>query len=61
MSRMYDDLRGVLDEIERSDDWAYRFVTDILERREKDPDYKLSPKQFKKLDEIHQKYVKGWR
>lgn len=60
MSRMYDDLRDVLDEIERSDDWAYRFVTDILERREKDPNYKLSPKQFKKLDEIHQKYVKGW-
>lgn len=57
---MYADLRNVLDEIERSDDWAYRFVTDILERRENNPDYKLSPKQFKKLDEIHQKYVKGW-
>lgn len=60
MSRIYDDLRSVLDDIAKKDDWAHGFVSDILERREQNPDYKLSIKQFNKLNEIHQKYVKGW-
>lgn len=60
MSVLLADLKRVLDEIEREDDWAYHFVSDILERRETDPDYKLSIKQFNKLDKLHQKYVKGW-
>lgn len=60
MSKLLDDLRSVLDDIEKQDDWAHKFVSDILERREHNPDYKLSIKQFNKLDEIHQKYVKGW-
>ena len=29
--RMLDDLKAVLDDIEASDEWAYNFVTDIIE------------------------------
>lgn len=61
MSKIYADLKSVLDDIEREDDWALRFVTDILERREHNPDYKLSGKQFEKLNQIHQKFVLGWK
>ena len=57
---MLDDLQGVLEDIEASDDWAYNFVTDIAERKENDPDYKLTGKQFEKLNQIHQRYVKRW-
>ena len=58
--RMLDDLKAVLDDIEASDEWAYNFVTDIMERKENDPDYKLSGKQFEKLNEIHRRFVKRW-
>ena len=58
--KMLDDLKEVLDDIESSDDWAWRFVSDILERKESQPGYKLSGKQFEKLNQIHQKFVKGW-
>ena len=57
---MLDDLKDALDEIEANDDWAYRFVSDILERKELQLDYKLTGKQFEKLNQIHQKFVKDW-
>lgn len=60
MSRMLPQLAAVLDDIEKEDDWAHKFVTDILERREKNPGYKLTGKQFEKLNEIHKRFVLGW-
>ena len=58
--RMLDDLKTVLDDIEAKDEWAYNFVTGIMERRENKPDYALSGKQFEKLNEIHRRFVKRW-
>lgn len=58
--KMLDDLKDALDEIEREDEWAANFVSDILERKESVPDYKLSGKQFEKLNQIHQRFVKRW-
>ena len=61
---MLDDLKGVLDEIEKANEWEHGFVQDMLIRFEEDPDYKLINKQFKKLHDIHQRYVKymtPWR
>jgi hypothetical protein len=57
---MLDDLRDAIDEIEREDEWAASFVSDICERKEKEPGYKLSGKQFEKLNQIHQRFVKRW-
>lgn len=57
---MLDDLKDALDDIEHSDEWAHRFVSDILERKETMPDYKLSAKQFEKLNQIHQRFIKKW-
>ncbi|CAB4188133.1 hypothetical protein UFOVP1165_26 [uncultured Caudovirales phage] len=58
--KMLDDLKDAIDEIEREDEWAANFVSDILERKETAPDYKLSGKQFEKLNQIHQRFVKRW-
>jgi len=57
---MLDDLRDELDEIERCNEWEYKFVTDIMQRKEETPDYKLSSKQFEILNRIHQQYCKRW-
>ena len=59
--RILDDLNGVLDDIETQDAWAYHVVTNIAERKENDPDYELSGKQFEKLNEIHRRFVKRWQ
>ena len=58
--RMLDDLRDELDEIERCNEWEFNFVTDIMQRKEENPDYKLSSKQFEILNRIHQQYCKRW-
>lgn len=58
--KMLDDLKDAIDEIEREDEWAANFVSDILERKKAAPDYKLSGKQFEKLNQIHQRFVKKW-
>lgn len=55
MPRMLENLRDRLDEIERDNEWNYRFVCDLCERCESGP-YRLSDKQFKVLHRIHQKY-----
>lgn len=57
MMRMLDALQSRLDEIEKKNDWAYRFVSDLLIRVEENPDYKLTGKQFKKLNEIYEEYI----
>lgn len=58
--RMVKDLVEVLDDIEREDDWAAQFVADIAERIDRNPGYKLSSKQFEKLNQIHQRFVYHW-
>lgn len=58
MLRMLDTLaREHLDEIERTSDWEYEFITNILERSEANEDYKLSDKQYECLTRIYNKYV----
>ena len=58
---MIDDLKTVLDDIEKKDDWTYRFVTDIATRLEENPDYKLTGKQFRKLCQVHHDFYYYFR
>jgi len=53
---MLDGLKANLDEIEKADPWAHKFVEDMLIRREEGRLGKLSDKQFMKLLEIHERY-----
>ena len=53
---MLDQLKEKLDDIADVDDWAFEFITDILIRKEENPDNKLTKKQFNKLVELHEKY-----
>ena len=59
--RMIDDLKTAFDEIQPNDEWEYNFIQDIAIKLEENPEYKLSKKQFARVNEIHQKYCKGWR
>ena len=54
--RMLEALKNHLDEIEITNDWEFQFVTNILERRENNPNYRLSAKQFNTLNTIYEKY-----
>lgn len=54
--RMLDRLKEQLAEIEQDSEWEYNFVQDLIIRKEQNPDYKLSKKQFKKLSDISEKY-----
>ena len=58
--RMLDNLKEVLDDIEAEDEWAHQFVQDLLIRQEEaaaaKTQFKLSPKQFNKLVEIHDRW-----
>lgn len=58
--RMLEDLKEAFEFSQPEDEWAYNFVQDMLIKKEENPDFKLSKKQFAKLNEIHQKYCKGW-
>ena len=53
---MLDQLKEKLDDIADVDDWAFEFITDVLIRKEENPDYKLTKNQFNKLVEFHEKY-----
>lgn len=53
---MLDELKDVLDGIESVDSWAFNFIEKILIQKEENPKTPLSPKQFSKLQELHQKY-----
>lgn len=59
--RMLDDLKSAFDEIQPETEWEYNFVQDMAIKMEENPDFKLSKKQFAKLNDLHQKYCKGWR
>ena len=60
MPRMLEMLKSFADEIEMSNEWEADFISNLLIKFEQDAGYKLSAKQFEKLNQIHQKYVKGW-
>ena len=53
---MLDGLKAELDEIEKADPWAHKFVEDLLIRREEGKLGKLTDKQFMKLLEIHERF-----
>lgn len=58
--RMLDNLKEVLDDIAADDEWAHQFVEDLLIKREEAAvakrQFKLSPKQFNKLVDIHERW-----
>lgn len=51
-------LKNELEEIEKADPWAHKFVEDLLVRREEGTLGRLSDKQFMKLLEIHERFCK---
>ena len=58
-ARMPAELRFLaerLDDIERSSDWEYRFISDLIERFESASTWRLTPKQRDKIGEIYRKY-----
>lgn len=56
--RMLDDLRQMLGDIEKANEWEHKFITDLLERKESRSDYRLSARQFAILADIHQKHCR---
>lgn len=54
--RMLDELKEVLDDIEKKDAWAHKFIQDISTQKEEEPEYKLTNRQFTKIQELHKKF-----
>lgn len=52
--RMLENLKEVLDEIDKANDWEAKFISDMLLLKEQGK--KLTDKQFAKLVDIHEKY-----
>ena len=50
--RLLDQLKEHLPDMEEKDNWAYRFVENLIILKEEHPDQKLTGPQFKKLCEI---------
>ena len=53
---MLDNLKPKLEEIEATNDWEHRFVSDLLIRREEGRLERLSDRQFMCLLKIHERY-----
>ena len=51
--RILDDLKSAFDEIQPETEWEYNFVQDMAIKMEENPDFKLSKKQFAKLNDLH--------
>ena len=51
------DLKDVLDDIENSNDWEYRFVSDLLIRKEEGKLGRLTDKQSEQLERIYGHYI----
>lgn len=62
-SDLLDNLKEHLEDIESSWEWAYDFITNLMQEREEGKIKKLSNDRFKWLVRIHDKYVHGidWR
>ena len=58
--KILDQLVSEIDTIERDNEWAAKFISDIEERISKNPGYRLSGKQFEKLNQLHQEYILHW-
>lgn len=52
-----DALKDVLEEIEESNDWDYRFVSDLLIKKEEGRLQFVSIKQLEQLERVHSQYV----
>lgn len=58
--RMLEDLKEAFENAQLESEWEYNFIQDMLIKTEENPEYKLSKKQFAKLNDLHMKYCKGW-
>ena len=58
--RMLDDLKERFELSQIDNEWEYNFIQDMLIKTEENPDFKCSQKQFERINQIHQKYCKGW-
>ena len=56
MAKMLDDLKSVLDDIESKDPVSFGFLLDILIAKEEGRQKQLSAKQFKWLQDLHERY-----
>ncbi|MHB1952373.1 MAG: hypothetical protein ACYCOU_01375 [Sulfobacillus sp.] len=56
MAKMLDDLREHLDDIERADPRSFEFLQGVLIAREEGDKKPLSGKQFKWLQDLHERY-----
>ena len=50
-------LKEIVDDLETRDDWAYRFVTDMLIKFEENENFTCSKRQFFKLVQLRDRYV----
>lgn len=53
-TRMLSDLMCIVDDLENESEWDYNFVTNINEQKRQNK--KLTGRQFRKLQEVHDKY-----
>lgn len=53
---MLDKLKPRLDEIAADNEWEHDFIQGLIIKKEEDPEYKLTGKQFSKLSEINDKW-----
>ena len=53
---MLADLKEVIGEIEKNNEWEFNFIENLQIRIEEDSEYKLSNKQFNCLLKMHGKY-----
>lgn len=56
MAKMLDDLKSMLDDIERKDPASFAFLQDVLIAKEEGRQKPLSAKQFKWLQDLHERY-----
>ena len=54
--KMLDNLKEILDDLEKKDEWAHGFVQNLLIKQEEGKLGKLTLKQWNKLLEIHERY-----
>ena len=55
--KMLQRLADELDTIEQQSEWAYGFVTNIMEKHDDVVEFKMTSKQFRKLLELYEQFV----
>ena len=46
-----------LDEIEQTNEWAYGFITNVMEKHDDIVGFKMTSKQFQKMIELYEEFV----